>query len=442
MRTPGEDQCPAAVLFPESNDAAELVEQARARAAEGIMNTDSIGHVLVHLLGHPFVNRPLIAQAIRDVAPWTAREAAALIRPWLDDPKQSPDVRPGPGAGPDDMLEAAICLAILDPSFRDEASRRYRTANAHRAFAVHQWYARIGADCRIEVIDRLMAEGLARPGGVPVPAMVVARVNALIDLGPDLLPRVTDLLDRLFADGGTSGVIRQPLAAVGDVYLSVAVTAALRSLTLDPDRYLPDRGGTRDFYGTDQLVTELAAMPDYQDQLVTALENIAANTKASTTVRWRAAALLDSIDSDAHDRATARLATRGVADHEAPAPINQAAGAVNKTWQRIENFFDAIDPDRLEELGPPATPDEAARCQRVLGLTDEFTATLARHRYVFIHERDLFYEDIPRLLESCRRPDGGYDVGDMAELDADDWESTYITRLAAFAEDLEGRLQT
>jgi hypothetical protein len=440
--------CPASALLPQGNsdssDSGALVEAARRRLADGTVDQDTIGRILVHVLEHPWANRPLLAQAIRDLAPWAAREAARLIRGWIDDPARSPECAAGQGRGrgPDDMLEDAIALAILDPEARAEASRRYRAANAHRAFEVHEWYARISPDHRAEAAGRLADEGLARPGGVVVPAMVVARVNALIDLGPDQLPRVRELLDKIFTDGATSGAIRRPLSAVGPVYLQEAVIAALRSLTLDPERYLPDRAGNREFRGADQLVAELAALPGYRDQLVTALENIAAHRRASTEVRWRAAALLADLDREANERASTRLASRGVADHEAPVAANPAAGRVDAAWQRIEDYFAAHDPARRDELGPPPTPEEAARCQRVLGLTDEFTASLARHRYVYVHDRDLFYDDIPRTLESCRRGDGGYDVGDMAELGADDWESTYLSRLTAYADDLEaGQLQ-
>lgn len=449
--------CPAGALLPAGDSVPDcggtrtddvvaaalrhIAESTAARGtgrAAGAVDADTVGQALVHTLGHPGAERPRIARAIRELTPWAAREAAARIRTWIGDPSQSPEARSPEAArrGPDDMLEDVIALAILDADARPEASSRYWAANSHRAFAVHEWYARISPAHRAEAAARLMDEGLARPGGIVVPAMVVARVNALIDLGPDQLPRVRELLDRIFADGSTSGAIRQPLASVGPVYLHETIIAALRSLTLDPDRYLPDRGGAEG----DPLVAELAAMPEYRDLLVTALENIAANTRATMAVRWRATALLSGLDEAAHARASARLTGTGVADHEAPVThtetASEAAKRVNETWQRIEGFFAAHDPDRLDELGPPTAPQEAARCQRILGLTDEFAATLTRHRYVYIHERDLFYEDIPRILETCRRADGSYDVGDMAELGADDWEATYLSRLAAYADSL------
>lgn len=451
--------CPAGILFPDRSGSADcaststddVVAIARQRlgqgpgpggqgpgpgvpaepAADRTVDADLVGHLLVHVLEHRGARRPPIAAAIRELAPWAGRDAAALLRSWIDDPALSPETR-----GPDDMLETIIALAILDPESRPEASSKFWTANSHRAFAVHQWYARISPAHRAEAAARLADEGLARPGGMVVPAMVVGRINALIDLGPDQLPRVRHLLDRLFADGATSGAIREPLADVGQVYLHEAIIAALRSLTLDPDHYLPARSGDE----SDPLVAELAAMPEYRELLVTALENIAANTHATMPVRWRAVALLEGLDTAAHERANARLTGTGVADHEAPVTVSeeasQAAKRVNEAWQRIEDFFAANDPDRLDELGPPAAAQEAARCQRILGLTHEFAATMARHRYVYIHEHDLFYEDIPRILETCRRADGSYDVGDMAELGADDWEATYLSRLIAYADAL------
>lgn len=434
-----DDSCPAAALFPESpgrSDTLDVVEAARGHLADGTGDPDAIARILVHILEHPQARRPLIAQAIRDLTPWAAREAADRLREWISDPRQSPESLSAPGHSPDDMLEYAIALAILDPDTHTDVSRRFRAANSHRAFGVHEWYAQISPAHREETAARLAAEGLARPGGVVVPAMVVARINALIDLGPDQLPRVRELLDKLFADGGTAGVVRQPLADVGPVYLPEAVDAALRSLTLTPDRYLPDRGGTRQFRGADLVVAELTAMPDYQDQFATALANISANPPSPPLVRWRAAALLADVDAEAHERAIALLIAAEIADPEAPIPENEATPQVNAAWQRIEDHFAAHAPDRLDELGPPAKPEEAAHCQRVLGMTDVFTASVARHRFVYLHERHLFYEDVPRTLGRYRQEDGSYDLTGLEGISGDAWDTGYLARLIAYADDL------
>jgi hypothetical protein len=448
--------CPAVALFPEGGSAEDsgstatekAIAAARQRLADGTVGQDAIGKILVHLLEHPHAARPLIALTIRELTPQAASAAAARLKSWLSDPPEAPEFRGKPGRAPDDMLEYAIALAILAPDTSEDttgtadadASRRFRAANAHRAFEVHIWYARISPAHRTEAAARLAAEGLARPGGIVVPALVVARVNALIDLGPDQLPRVRELLDKLFDDGATSGAIRQPLAGVGSVYFHDAVIAALRSLTLDPGRYLPDRAGSRNFRGADRVIPELTALPEYRDHLVIALENIAANPRTAPEVRWRSAALLADLDATAHERSTAFLPTTGVIDLEAPVPASQSAGQVNEAWQRIEEFFAAHAPERLDELGPPAAPEEAARCQRVLGLTDEFAASLARHRYVYVHERNLFYEDIPRMLEHRRRDDGRYDLSEVGDIGADAREPTYLSRLRAFAGDLDAGL--
>ena len=444
--------CPAIALFPEGGGSAEdsgstatekAIAAARQRLADGTVDQDAIGKILVHLLEHPHAARPLIALTIRELTPQAASAAAARLKGWLSDPREAPEFRGRPGRAPDDMLEYAIALAILAPEDTTDladASRRFRAANAHRAFEVHAWYARISPAHRTEAAERLAAEGLARPGGIVVPALVVARVNALIDLGPDQLTRVRELLGKLFDDGATSGAIRQPLADVGPVYLHDAVIAALRSLTLDPGRYLPDRTGSRHFRGADRVIPELTSLPEYRDHLVIALENIAANPRTVPEVRWRSATLLADLDATAHERSTAFLPTAGVIDLEAPVPASQSADQVNEAWQRIEDFFAAHAPDRLDELGPPAAPEEAARCQRVLGLTDGFTASLARHRYVYVHERNLFYEDVPRMLEHHRRDDGRYDLSDVGDIGADAREPTYLSRLRAFADDLDAGL--
>jgi hypothetical protein len=414
-----------------------LVAAARRNLADGSVDRDAIGEVLVRLLGHPLASRPLIAEAIRDLVPESSPDAAARLKHWIADPADSPESRGRPGGAGDDMLEYAIALAILDPESRTITSQRFRTANSHRAFGVHEWYARISPAHRDEAASRLSAEGLARPGGVVVRAMVIARVNALIDLGTDCLPRAKELLDRLFADGATSGAIRQPLADVPAGFRHEAVTAALRSLTLDPERYLPDRAGTRIFRGADRVVTELAGLPEYRDEFATALANVSANPPCPPLIRWRAAALLADVDADAHERATALLIAAGVADPEAPAAGNEATEPVNAAWRRIEEHFAARAPDRLDELGPPAKPEETAHCQRVLGMTDVFTASVARHRFVYLHERDLFYEDVPGTLGRYRQQDGSYDLTGADDITPHARDAAYLSRLTAYADDLE-----
>jgi hypothetical protein len=441
------DACPARALFPRDDrataeaanpaNAEDLVAAARRSFADGSVGPEAIGEVLAHLLGHPLASRPLIAEAIRDLVPESAQEAAARLRNWIADPKDSPDTRGGHGRAPDDMLEYAIALAILDPDSRTDTSRRFRAANSHRAFGVHEWYARISPAHREEAASRLTAEGLARPGGVVVRAMVIARVSALIDLGTDCLPRARELLDKLFADGATCGAIRQPLADVPAGFRHEAVTAALRSLTLDPERYLPDRAGTRLFRGADRVVTELTGLPEYRDEFATALANVSANPPSVPLVRWRAAALLADVDADAHERAIALLIRAGVADPEAPVPENEATEPVNAAWRRIEDHFAAEAPDRLDELGPPAKPEETAHCQRVLGMIDVFTASVARHRFVYLHERDLFYEDVPGTLGRYRQDDGSYDLTGADDITPHARDAAYLSRLTAYADDLE-----
>ncbi|MGH3170148.1 MAG: hypothetical protein ACRDN0_30235 [Trebonia sp.] len=436
--------CPAEALFPDGDDGTgtgtgtdDIVAAARRRFGDGSADAGTIGEVLVHVLAHPLAQRPRIAVAIRDLVPGAAPVAAERLSGWISDPEESPESRGGPGRAPDDMLEYSIALAILDPEARADASRRFRAANAHRAFQVHESYARIGPRQREEAASRLTAEGLARPGGIVVPTMVIARVNALTDLGPDCLPLARGLLDKLFADGATSGAIRQPLTDVPAGFRHEAVTTALRSLTLDPERYLPDRAGTRLLRGADRVVAELAALPDYRDQFATALANVSANPPSAPLVRWRAAALLAGVDAEAHERAVALLIGAGIADPEAPAPENEATERVNAAWQRIEERFAAHAPERLDELGPPAKPEEAAHCQRVLGMTDVFTASVARHRFVYVRERDLFYEDVPRMLGHHRKDDGSYDLANMREVSTDARDITYLTRLLAYADELD-----
>lgn len=416
------------------------VAAARQRLADGTADPDAIGALLLRALEYPGARRPPIAEAIRDLVPGAAREAAGRLSGWISDPGTCPESKGRPGRVPGDMLEYAIALAILDPGSRADASRRFREANSHRAFGVHDWYARISPAHRAEAASRLAAEGLARPGGIVVPAMVIARVNALTDLGPDYLPQARELLDKLFADGATSGAIRQPLTDVPAGFRHEAITAALRSLTLDPERYLPDRAGSRHFRGADRVVAELAALPDYRDQFATALANVSANPPSPPLVRWRAAALLATVDAEAHERAVALLIAAGVADPEAPVPDNEATGPVNAAWQRIEEHFAAHAPERLDELGPPAKPEEAAHCQRVLGMTDVFTASVARHRFVYLRDRDLFYEDIPRMLGRFRRDDGSYDLTGAGGLIGLARDSAYLSRLTALAGDLDSAL--
>jgi hypothetical protein len=432
------DACPAMPLFPDESggETEDLVAAARGSLADGSLAPDTIGAILVHLLEHPRANRPLIAEAIRDLVPASADDAITMLKRWIADPRESPEGRGGPGGAADDMLEYAIALAILDPQSRPITSQRFRSANSHRAFAVHEWYARISPAHREEAAARLTAEGLARPGGIVVPGMVIARVNALIDLGADYLPRAGELLDRLFADGATAGVIRQPLSDVPAGFRHEAVAAALRSLTLDPARYLPDRAGTRTFRGTDRVVAELTGLPEYRDQFATALANVSANPPSAPLVRWRAAALLAGVDAGAHERAVALLIAAGVADPEAPVAENAATEPVNAAWRRIEEHFAAHAPDRLDELGPPAKPEEAAHCQRVLGLSDEFTASVARHRFVYLHERDLFYEDVPGTLGRYRQADGSYDLTDAGDIAPHARDAAYLSRLTAYADDL------
>jgi hypothetical protein len=416
--------------------AKQVVAAARRRLADGTVDRDTVGKALIHLLGRPHAARPLLAEAIRDLAPRAAQEAAGHLKGWISDPEESPESRGGPGRASDDMLEYAIALAILDPDARADVSRRFREANSHRAFGVHAWHARVSPAHRAEAALRLTAEGLARPGGIVVPAMVLARVNALVDLGPDFLPQARELLEAIFADGATPGAIRQPLADVPGEFRHEAVAAALRSLTVDPERYLPDRAGTRLFRGADRVVAELAELPDYQDQFATALANVSANPPSPPLVRWRAAALLANVDPEAHERAIALLIAAEVADPEAPLPENEATEPVNAVWRRIEEHFAAHAPDRLDELGPPAKPEEAAHCQRVLGMTDVFTASVARHRFVYLHERDLFYEDVPGMLGHHRQDDGSYDLSDTEGISADAWDTSYLSRLIAYADDL------
>jgi hypothetical protein len=432
------DPCPAILLLPggAETDTDDLVAAARRSLADGSVAPDTIGEILVHLLDHPRASRPLLAEAIRDLVPESAPAAAARLGHWIASPQDSPEGLGGAGGASDDMLEYAIALSILNPESRPITSQRFRSANAHRAFAVHKWYARISPAHREEATNRLAAEGLARPGGIVVPGMVIARVNALIDLGADCLPRASELLERLFADGATAGVIRQPLSDVPAGFRHEAVAAALRSLTLDPERYLPDRAGTRTFRGADQVVAELTGLPEYRDQFATALANVSANPPSAPLVRWRAAALLAGMDASAHERAVALLIAAGVADPEAPVPENAVTEPVNAAWRRIEEHFAAHAPDRLDELGPPAKPEEAAHCQRVLVMTDEFTASVARHRFVYLHERDLFYEDVPGTLGRYRRDDGSYDLAEAGDIIPHARDAGYLSRLTAYADDL------
>ncbi|TQF03753.1 hypothetical protein E6W39_17835 [Kitasatospora acidiphila] len=330
-------------------------------------------------------------------------------------------------------LEEAIDRARGgDQAAVERAGELFEEADYWIRFELNREYAGLGEPQRERVAACLVQQANDNLG---LPRSVTARINALADLGPTQFPRARQLL-RSASERHILGAFRRPVKAIDPAFRAAVVAEALRSLRADPGRFLPHRSGDWLLLRTDRVVDELAACgADVVEQLGTALEELAASPEIAALLRWRAAAALERIDPGAGRSAAAQLTEAGVQDPGEPGLDAGVVARVNDAWQRIEAHLQVHSPELLDRLGPPLSPQDAAICRQVLGIPDAFTASLARHRSVWLRE-EFDYEDIRRHLDDFF-DDSWYNHGDWGDLNDLVFDDEWLESLCAYAERLE-----
>lgn len=302
-------------------------------------------------------------------------------------------------------------------------------------------YAALGEQQRGEAAEHLAvhAEGCRF-----MPRTGVRMLNAIMDLGPAEAPRLRRALGSLQREWEQApltrtclGVFRRPLAEVEAAFVPQVVGEALRSLRVDPERFLPHRTDGFVMRREERVVAELAVGTiEQRGQLAAVLVELAWDEGLSPVQRHRAACALAQVDPAASRDCAARLRARGIEDPGDHMPDPAVVARVEAGWQRIERAMNERFPQLLKELGPPLSPQEVAVCRQILGIPDAFAACLARHRYAFLFPDELHYEDMGRMIsdvdEEWWEDDG--DWGDLPDLADDD---AWLEHLRAYAERLE-----
>ncbi|WP_133259953.1 hypothetical protein [Streptacidiphilus pinicola] len=339
------------------------------------------------------------------------------------------------------LAEAIADARSGDPAATERAAGLFQETDYYGLVEHYLAYAGLGERQRDQAASRLAAHAQSCQFA---PRTATRMLNALADLGPDQAPKLHQALAHLqqrWAGAPLArtclGVFRRPLADVGAAFAPHVAGEALRSLRVDPDRFLPHRTDGFVMRREERVVVELAAgTTEQREQLAAALVELTHNQDLSPLQRHRAVSAMEHLDAAAGRDCAARLRAAGIEDPGDPMPDSVVVARVDAAWQRIEDAMRERSPHLLGELGPPLRPQDVAVCRQILGVPDAFAACLARHRYARLFPHELSYEDVRGMLgqvdEEWWQDDG--DWGDLPEL-ADD--AAWLDRLHAYAEYLD-----